>query len=413
MIQNAWRIASNAKIVTGSLIAGLICIAISQVPIVEAASVKPSGDISKVRLGGNITQTRMVIDLEKSVKGDLVSSETQSDRAVLKLSGIKASNQSGQGRGLVSNWRIDNFAGQTRLSLDFQKNASVSKRFLLPPSDGIDHYRYVIDIVPKSISNIDAKPVKSVAPVSGAVMAAALDDTKDAKPRSRKRIVVIDAGHGGHDPGASGVYSKEKDVNLAAAKTLKATLEATGRYRVIMTRDTDAYVDKVARVRIARSANADLFISLHADSGPSHETRGASVYTLSDSGAERAARKAMARGDWALPMQPVDKVVNRILVDLTQRATKNRSATFAELMVNKLEGTTPLLKTSHRQAGFVVLLATDVPAVLLEMGFMTNTQDEKLLNDSAQRNRMMLQVSKAIDHYFENDVAYASFAMLP
>src|SRR5690606_1604671 len=111
----------------------------------------------------------------------------------------------------------------------------------------------------------------------------------------------------------------------------------------IMTRETDAYVDKVARVRIARNANADLFISLHSDSGPNDQTRGASVYTLSDSGTERAARNAMNRGDWALPTTSDDKMVNRILVDLTQRATKNRSATFAEIMLGKLEGTTPLL----------------------------------------------------------------------
>jgi N-acetylmuramoyl-L-alanine amidase len=193
---------------------------------------------------------------------------------------------------------------------------------------------------------------------------------------------------------------------------LRAALEKTGRYTVIMTRDTDSFVDLPARVRIARSANADLFISLHSDSGGDGNTRGASIYTLSDSGTERAAKKALVKGDWSQGEPPADAIVSRILIDLTQRATKNRSATFAQLVMDNIDDSMPLLKSSQRQAGFVVLLAPDVPAVLLEMGFVNNPQDEALLNDAGHRAVMMGQVARAINKYFDNSVQYASFAGL-
>jgi N-acetylmuramoyl-L-alanine amidase len=179
-----------------------------------------------------------------------------------------------------------------------------------------------------------------------------------------------------------------------------------------MTRDTDSFVDLPARVRIARTANADLFISLHSDSGGNGGTSGASIYTLSDSGTERAAKKAQVKGDWALADMPSDQIVKSILIDLTQRATKNRSATFAQLVMDHIGESTPLLKTNLRQAGFVVLLAPDVPAVLLEMGFVNNADDEQMLSDSRHRGVMMGQVAKAIDQYFANDVKYASLAGL-
>ncbi|ESQ76479.1 N-acetylmuramoyl-L-alanine amidase [Asticcacaulis sp. YBE204] len=409
MIRRVWRFVGNGKVFAASLLAGLILVSAADITPVEAAN---KGDIVKVRLGGTQTQTRLVIDLGSSVKGELLSRDTDYDKAVLGLSGVSVGDGlSGAGQGLIKSWKLDTTAGMTRLRLDFNGDAKVAKRFLLPPSDGISTYRYVVDVVSVTAeTTAKPQPIEKAAPPP---IAPARTEMVAEQPRRTKKVIVIDAGHGGHDPGAKGANSWEKDVNLAAAKMLKTKLEATGRYKVIMTRDTDAYVDKVARVRIARSANADLFISLHSDSGPDNKVRGASIYTLSDSGTERAAKNAMNRGDWSLAVQSPDKIVGRILVDLTQRATKNRSATFAELMLDNLDGTTPLLKSSHRQAGFVVLLAADVPAVLLEMGFITNPEDERLLNDSGQRGRMMGQVVKAIDQYFANDVRYASFAMIP
>ena len=222
-------------------------------------------------------------------------------------------------------------------------------------------------------------------------------------------MIVIDAGHGGKDPGAQGAVSREKDINLAAARALKARLEKTGRYRVVMTRDSDTFVELETRVQIARRADADLFISLHSDSGPQPGVHGATVYTLSDKGSDRVARKVMGQNDWfinvSLPSH--DRAVNQILLDLTQRATRNRSAAFAEDLLDHI-GERAQTRRSHRDAGFMVLLAPDVPAVLLEMGFITNTDDERLLNNPARRDRFMAGVADSIDEYFNQQTKIAA-----
>lgn len=387
-----------------AVVAGFVCGA----SLAAQPAAAQSGDVVKVRLGGDAAQTRIVIELEKSVVGKVVTRDNETDRQVIALPDIDLDKtMAGQGQGLISDWRLENMAGSVRLKLNFKSGAKIYRRFLLPPADGVSVYRYVIDVVPQGVDA--ATQLLASVPVVATVAQAPVK----APAKNRKKVIVIDAGHGGKDPGAHGGNSLEKDINLAAAKALRASLEKTGRYTVIMTRDTDSFVDLPARVRIARSADADLFISLHSDSGGDGHTRGASIYTLSDSGTERAAKKALIKGDWSQGEPPADAVVSRILIDLTQRATKNRSATFAQLVMDNIDDSTPLLKSSLRQAGFVVLLAPDVPAVLLEMGFVNNPEDEAMLNDSRHRAVMMGQVAKAIDQYFENSVQYASFAALP
>jgi N-acetylmuramoyl-L-alanine amidase len=229
-------------------------------------------------------------------------------------------------------------------------------------------------------------------------------------PLRLKKVIVIDAGHGGHDPGAKGSQTNEKDINLAAALSLKERLDRSGHYKVILTRDTDVFVPLENRVQIARHSNADLFISLHSDSGSNSQTRGASVYTLSDKGSDRAARNALEKNNWFydvnLPAQ--DKAVKQILLDLTQRATKNRSASFAQLLLARIDDHVQLLARSHRDAGFVVLLAPDVPAVLLEMGFITNVEDEALLAERESRQDFMDSVGDSIDAYFDEELRIAS-----
>ncbi len=402
-------VLANAKIILKAvMLAGLVCAS----AFIAQPVLAQGGDVVKVRLGGDASQTRIVIELEKSVAAKIVTRDTETDRQVIALPDIDLDRtMAGQGQGLISDWRLENMAGSVRLKLNFKSGAKIYRRFLLPPADGISVYRYVIDIVPQGMdkgADMASQLLASV-PVVATVPQAAI---QTVAPKNRKKVIVIDAGHGGKDPGAHGGKTLEKDINLASAKALRAALEKTGRYTVIMTRDTDSFVDLPARVRIARSANADLFISLHSDSGGDGNTRGASIYTLSDSGTERAAKKALVKGDWSQGEPPADAIVSRILIDLTQRATKNRSATFAQLVMDNIDDSTPLLKSSQRQAGFVVLLAPDVPAVLLEMGFVNNPQDEALLNDSGHRAVMMGQVARAIDKYFENSVQYASFAGL-
>ncbi len=220
--------------------------------------------------------------------------------------------------------------------------------------------------------------------------------------RGRRRTIVIDAGHGGQDPGAigaTGIY--EKDVALDHALQLRAALRSRGRYHVALTRDSDRKVELEDRVRFARTQNADLFISVHADSHPSAEARGASVYTLSERGANRA-QNLMATQDWDLDLGQGGRggVVSDILVDLTQRETTNRSAQFAANLIPRLGSVAPLVSNTHRNAGFFVLLAPDVPAVLVETGFLSNIADERRLSDPRARQALAEAMAGAVDSYF-------------
>ena len=401
------------------------------------AAAAAGGGVMKVRFGGDQNETRVVIEIPKPAQGRVLSGTAAAAQVVLSLSDLEvAGDLQGRGAGLVKAWAVDESAGAARLRLDLSRPGTVKRRFLLPPGEGMDSYRYVMDIVaapgpglvtvvqPGTTTAVSAgRPASGLASASSTVGASAtrqVDVTvtpvrtapvsASATPLRLKKVVVIDAGHGGHDPGAHGRDNQEKDITLAAALALKSRLDRSGRYKVILTRDTDVFIPLENRVQIARHADADLFISLHADSGLSVQTRGASVYTLSDQGSDRVAKSVMDKNDWFidvnLPGQ--DKAVKQILLDLTQRATKNRSASFAQVLLGRIGDHIPLLARSHRDAGFVVLLAPDVPAVLLEMGFMTNVDDESVLADDGSRQDFMDSVGDSIDAYFDNELRIAS-----
>ncbi|MEM6414500.1 MAG: N-acetylmuramoyl-L-alanine amidase [Pseudomonadota bacterium] len=221
-----------------------------------------------------------------------------------------------------------------------------------------------------------------------------------------KYVVAIDAGHGGRDPGAIGPSGlKEKNVTISAARVLKAKLEKTGRYVVILTRPEDKKVAYANRIKIAREAGAELFISLHADAIGRKDVRGASVYTLSEAGTARSALEAREQGDLVVFDTNVgqDQDVQNILFDLAQAHTVNESDRLAETLVRRLNGVAPLLNNSHREGNLAVLLAPDVPAVLLELGFISNASDERNLNSPAWRDKTMTAVAQAIDEYFARD----------
>jgi N-acetylmuramoyl-L-alanine amidase len=349
-----------------------------------------SPGVLKVRFGGDQRATRVVVELDRSASGRLVDADPS--KVVLDLSGVGSQSMHGRGLGLVQDWSVGG-AGSARLKLTVSRPVAIKRRFLLPPGDGISVYRYVVDLVPTGAP----APQRAHAPMRPA-----------AHDRRSRRVIVVDAGHGGHDPGAEGSNHHEKELTLAAARALKARLERTGRYTVVLTRGDDTYVGLDRRVAIARKADADLFISLHADSVADKALRGASVYPLSERGAERAARR-FAGENWLEDTSiGRDPMVTRILLDLTQRATTNRSAVFAKVLLDSIADDTLLLNRSHRDAGFAVLLAPDVPAVLLEMGFITNGQDERALADPRKRQRLMNGVAEAVDQYFSDGVRYAA-----
>jgi N-acetylmuramoyl-L-alanine amidase len=347
-----------------------------------------AGDVLALRLGGDAQRTRIVLDLDRRAEGRVVE-DGRGGRLVLDLSGVAPPARiDGRGRGLVRGYSVTGRGASARVEVALTGAVEVERRFLLPPGDGVAHYRYVIDV------RADGRPAVAAAPPVRAARVPA---------RAERPLVVIDAGHGGRDPGALGAVAREADVTLAAARELAQILERSGRYRVRLTRSDNTYVDLYRRVAIARHADADLFISLHADAGSDPATRGASVYTLSEQGAGRAVREFTGRDDWHrdLHLPGRDPSVDRILLDITQRATQNRSARFARSLLGEIERVDhPLLRRSHRDAGLAVLLAPDVPAVLLEMGFITNPEDERALNDPRQRRRLMEAVSRGIDRFF-------------
>ena len=222
-------------------------------------------------------------------------------------------------------------------------------------------------------------------------------------PRLRaKPVIVVDAGHGGRDPGAIGVAgTREKDITFSAAKMLAKRLRDTGRYEVVMTRGKDVYIAHEERLRIARLKGADLFISIHADSAGSFSAKGASVYTLSARAVTRS-RRLVRSQNWIMDVDLGEQTdaVGDILVDLAQRKTFSQSDEFADILIAEVGKSTSLVRNSHRRAGYFVLLAPDVPAVLLEMGFLSNPTDEKNLGSAKHRDRIMAATVKAIDKYF-------------
>jgi N-acetylmuramoyl-L-alanine amidase len=187
---------------------------------------------------------------------------------------------------------------------------------------------------------------------------------------------------------------------------LRRTLLATGRFRVVMTRDKDVFIPLRDRFKIARDKGADLFISLHADSSPSGEARGASVYTLSDTASDREAVALAAKENKSDVIAGVDlskenQTVTGILIDLAQRETTNMSSRFASILVNDLRDDTMMLQNSHRFAGFAVLKAPDVPSVLLEMGYVSSSADERLLVSSRHQKKLAGSITRAIEDYFD------------
>jgi N-acetylmuramoyl-L-alanine amidase len=229
------------------------------------------------------------------------------------------------------------------------------------------------------------------------------------RPGSRtdaRRVVVLDPGHGGVDPGAVSVTGAfEKDLTLAMARVVRDQLTATGRYRVVMTRDSDVFLRLRDRVAKAREAGAELFISLHADSIGSSDVRGLSVYSLSENASDREAATLAARENRADALDGInltaenDEVVN-ILISLAQRDTMNQSRRFANMLVDEMGRQTRLVPRPHRSAGFAVLTAPDIPSVLVELGYLSSPQDAKLLGQTEHRGRMARSILRSIDGYF-------------
>lgn len=230
-----------------------------------------------------------------------------------------------------------------------------------------------------------------------------------AERPAAKPVIVIDAGHGGVDPGAVAADGmREKDITLATARTLRGLLEKRG-FRVVMTRDKDVFLPLRRRVEIAREAQADLFISLHADSldrADKDEIGGASIYTLSETASDAEAQRLAERENrvdalYGVGIEGADAAIASMLFDFAMRGTIIDSRRFAEELAAGFSAEQiRLLRNPLRSAGFAVLSAPDVPAVLVELGFLSNPKDRALLRDTKHRERLARALASSIDRQF-------------
>ncbi|CAN5149535.1 hypothetical protein BH10PSE13_BH10PSE13_07730 [soil metagenome] len=225
-------------------------------------------------------------------------------------------------------------------------------------------------------------------------------------------LIVIDAGHGGHDPGAVNAEHgwREKDVTLAMARAIRAELLKTGRFRVALTRDDDEYLILQERYGLARALNADLFLSVHADAAANVEARGATIYTLSEVSSDREAARLAARENRAdilngvnLSRQPAG--ISSILIDLTQRDTMAKSTQFARILEREAAPFLAFQTPAHRFASLVVLKAPDTPSLLLETGYISNEADGETIRSGAGQRQVAKGVARAMTVYFARQSA--------
>lgn len=368
--------------------------------------------------------SRLVVETDAAPAYAIVRAAGAEPQIVVKLNGARfaAGAPKTGGSGVIASVDSRAEAGGARIFLRLADPAALKDAFIIPPSAQNPRHRLVVDLKKADMAAFRAAfaedaPFGSIVDVIVSA-AAAPPESETLRPPPPaptqkavrdKPVIVIDAGHGGGDPGASGpAGAKESAVTLAAAKTLAETLDKTGRYTVVLTRGSDIRLAHEERSQRARDARADLFISLHADAHSNPAVRGASVYTLSDDGVERSAREARANGDYIvgdIDISAKDPQVGGILYNLAQRKTGDESDRFAETLIGGLAGVTPILNNTHRRGNFKVLLAPDVPAVLLELAFISNARDEQNLNSPAWRRRTMSAVAASIDRYFAGKTA--------
>lgn len=384
-----------------------------------------AAEISAVRFGEtSASQTRIVFDSNGLLEYDLAAGGEGPGQLEVTFDGAALSPKlprNGRGAGLIAGYASATTERGTAVTLALAKGAKIKEILAIAPSAANPRYRLVIDLLeaqpgalaaslPLRKFESIAEVIEAVSPMpTSSVDQIATPGPPNLAPSARRPVIVIDAGHGGADPGAAGPSgSTESVATLAAALMLSEALAATGKYEVVLTRSTDVRLAHEERSRLARDAKADLFISLHADAHADAKVRGGSVYTLSDEGTERSVREALSTGNYVvhdLNIGGEDPTLGRTLYKVAQSRTENESDIFAELLIGKLAGVTPLLNNTHRRGNFKVLLAPDVPAVLLELAFISNKQDETNLKSPTWRKRAMGAVVAAIDTYFTNRAA--------
>lgn len=368
---------------------------------------------SDARLAGDGSRTRLVMDLTRTVD---IAAFTLADpyRVVIDLPQVTfhlPPRIGEQARGLVKAFRFGLvMQGGSRIVIDTTGPVRVDKAFVLAAVDN-QPARLVIDLVTTDRASF----MRNLALTKPPVREAKRPEAEPVKrPDDGRPLIVIDPGHGGPDTGTIAAGGEmEKNIVLEFAQTLAEKLEKSGKYRVLMTRTDDRFVALSERVRFARHEGAALFVSIHADAlaeKSESDVRGATVYTLSESASDAEAARLAEDENKADAIAGVDlssepEEVAGILVDLAQRETKNFSHHFARTLVRGLKSATRLHPHSLKSAGFKVLKAPDVPSVLVELGYVSNKQDLKLMTSDGWRSRTSDAVAHAVNTFFSTRLA--------
>lgn len=372
------------------------------------------------RLAGDDKETRLIVDLTRKMD---VRAFTLSNpyRVVVDLpqTVFQLPTKAGEtGRGLIKAFRYGLvMAGGSRIVVDVAKPVRVDRAFVLEPRDG-QPARLVLDLAATDRESFMRNMAQQAREQAKALP---LGDPRKTAETQRpsgdpRPLIVIDPGHGGPDTGAKVADGEimEKHMVLDFSITLRDQLEKSGKYRVVLTRTDDTFIPLAERVKIARQRQASLFISIHADSLPKAEgdAQGATIYTLSDKPSDSDAAKLAESENHSdivagidLSREPGD--VADILIDLAQRETKGYSHHFARTLVGEMKSAMRLHKKPLKSASFVVLKAPDVPSVLVELGYMTNKQDLKLLMSEGWRSKAAESMVQAVDAFFRTRIAGA------
>jgi N-acetylmuramoyl-L-alanine amidase len=376
------------------------------------------------RLAGDDQQTRLVIDISRKI--DLRAFALADPyRVVIEIPQVNFQlppNAGEHGRGIIKAFRWGLvMAGQSRIVVDLAGPVRVRKAFVLDRADG-QPARMVLDLVAvdretflraAAIDNhLPRPPLPSPLPQAEGREGAAPRDGGEA-PTDPRPLVILDPGHGGIDPGTRAPGGEvEKDIVLEFASALRAKLEALGKYRVMMTRTDDTFVELSERVRFARQRQAQLLISIHCDAlaRGEGEAEGATVYTLADKASDAEAQRLADAENRADVIAGVDLAaepdeIADILIDLAQRETRTFSAEFARDVVKEMRAAARLHKRPQKSAGFRVLKAPDIPSVLIELGYVSNPRDLKHLLSESWRSTAGDAVVHAVNTYFATRLA--------
>lgn len=368
-------------------------------PVAAAETIRVHG----YKMAGDASRIRIVLQMEREpqVRWTLMRGP---HRLVLDLPGTTLALDPADAapRGLVTGVRFGQLdAGTSRLILATEGPFKVEGLDVIANESSPGH-RLVADLVATSESEFEAALAEQIA-VTGSTVAAKGDRVVSTGEQPAKPFtIVIDPGHGGIDSGAEGVGGTlEKAVTLNFARELRERLAKDSKLRVHLTRDDDTFLRLDERVRIARQYGADLFISVHADTIKYKGIRGATVYTVSDQASDADAAALAARENLSdelagMAVEDADHAVSDILMDLVRRETHAFSIRFARSLLGELSEQVEMIKNPHRFAGFKVLKAPDVPSVLLELGYLSNKDDEQQLQSAEWRAKAIGGITEAI-----------------